>query len=256
MPLTFAHPAAALPLRRAGLSFLPLVIGSMAPDALYFAHLTALGGDAHAFPGLLTIALPVGGAVLWLFDRVMRAPLGELMPAGVQARTGAMPRRAPFASVRATVWTVLALAAGAGSHALWDSFTHRSRWGVERLPALRHLVDLGPLGEVPLYRVAQHASTLVGFVALGVAFRLWYARAPSAAATPRLSARARTLRIAAILGVALAVGVTVGWTEAARYSGAQHVRHAFAWNLATLAPATAFVLALCYSLASPLRRRR
>src|SRR5581483_12465816 len=50
VPFTLAHPAAVLPLRRRGLVFSALVVGSMAPDFEYFFGLKR--PISHTMPGI------------------------------------------------------------------------------------------------------------------------------------------------------------------------------------------------------------
>jgi hypothetical protein len=63
----------------------------------------------------------------------------------------------------------IALVFGALTHIIWDSFTHRSGMAVANLPAFRAIV----LG-VPLYKVLQHGSTLLGLLLIA----RWYFRLP------------------------------------------------------------------------------
>lgn len=66
----------------------------------------------------------------------------------------------------------LAIVIGALTHLAWDSFTHGSGWCVRHLPLLnRNFIDT-PWGHIPLFKVLQHGSTLLGSAWLGVlAFR-------------------------------------------------------------------------------------
>ncbi|MFE8604634.1 DUF4184 family protein [Archangium violaceum] len=171
VPVTLpAHAAAVLPffrLSRRGVPPTALVVGACAPDLSYVYTMRALGDYAHEFPGFVLFCVPVGLAVLvWLEALVLpalRRALPELL--GVQwgrfARTEGLPR-APLAWVA----TVGALVLGASTHLLWDGFTHASMWPADVLyPDI--LVPVGSR-ELPLARVLQHASSLVGsLVVLG-----------------------------------------------------------------------------------------
>lgn len=208
MPLTFAHPAAILPLARR-LPLSALVVGSMTPDVVYFLRLAPRGGFGHTLPGLFLFCLPAGALILWTFHRLVKRPFVALLPVSAQARmmptTGLFRAAVPADAVR----TVAALLVGAVTHDIWDAFTHASGWGVIYLPVLAtSAVALPGIGTVvQWYRIVQHLSTLAGLSALaGAAGRWWrsasvvpvepgYARAGPCAAShclARRSARART----------------------------------------------------------------
>ncbi|HEX8440626.1 DUF4184 family protein [Archangium sp.] len=165
MPVTLpAHAAAVLPffrLSRRGLLPTALVVGACAPDLAYVYAVRGVGEPSHQVPGFLLFCVPMGLAVLVWLEVLVLPALRLALPevGGVQwgrfARTEGLPRT-PLA------WSlaVAALVLGATTHILWDGFTHRSMWPAEAL--YPHVVV--PLGgrELPLPRVLQHASSLVG----------------------------------------------------------------------------------------------
>lgn len=175
MPLTPAHAAAAWPLSRV-LPPLPLdalVIGTMTPDFEYLVRMAPQGRTAHSLMGLLVFCLPVGVGVWIVYRYVVRPALVTLFPEGL--RTGLVARQSSLVSV------VAAILIGAASHSLWDSFTHFHGWGVRRVPDLLTIVHLGGRVYLPLYRVLQHASTIVGLIALVVWVWRWLTRQPAVA---------------------------------------------------------------------------
>jgi hypothetical protein len=171
MPVTLpAHAAAVLPffrLGRRGLMPTALVVGACAPDLSYVYALRELGDFAHEFPGFILFCVPVGLTVLlWLEALVLpalRLALPEL--AGVQwgrfACTEGLPRTLPGWGL-----AVVALVLGASTHLLWDGFTHHTMWPASVL--YPEVVVPAGSRELPLARVLQHASSLVGsLVVLG-----------------------------------------------------------------------------------------
>lgn len=171
MPVTLpAHAAAVLPffrLLRRGVLPSALVIGACAPDLSYLYAVRGLGDAAHEFPGFVVFCVPMGlGMLLWLEVLVLPA-LRRALPevGGVQwgrfMRSEGLP-----GTPLAWLSTVGALVLGAATHLLWDGFTHHGMW-----PASLLYPDvLVPVGsrELPLARVLQHASSLVGsLVVLG-----------------------------------------------------------------------------------------
>jgi hypothetical protein len=224
MPWTFAHPAAVLPLRRfcpRYLSFPALVVGSTMPDFGYYAPGTDFATHAHSFWGLIEICLPIGILVLLVLC-LLRKPLCFLLP---QPHRAAL---APVADTRIT-WDIslllkvmMSLVIGAGTHLVWDAFTH------ERDLIGLHLTLLqGPafhLGQtvVPIYYVLQWLSTLLGAAFLLVAYRRWL-QGTAAWAMYRDTERQDRWRhrlLRAIAVVALLVAVPLGLNIAAQFSGA------------------------------------
>lgn len=202
MPLTFAHPAAVLPLARR-LPFSALVVGSMAPDFLYFLRLAPRGHFGHTLPGLVLFCLPVGAAVLWAFHRLVKRPFVALLPAAMQERLVPAAERFRMATRGDAGRAAVALLVGAATHDVWDAFTHATGWGVARIPALaRGVIALPASGTVVHgYTILQHASTAVGLLALAVAAARWWRSAPRVPVVPALAARLRASRLATLLGV-------------------------------------------------------
>ena len=182
MPYTLAHPAAVLPLRSASrrhLALAPLAIGATMPDVQYFMRLSAEGRFTHTLPGLLLVCLPVGWIVLLLFDRFGRAGLAALLPPGW--RLPEAPASRPLLP------TSLALFVGSVTHVVWDAFTHDYGWVVRTVPVLKAPVAASLPG-LPWYAALQHASTVLGLVALAAAVWPWLREQPPVA-VPQLVAR-------------------------------------------------------------------
>src|ERR1700761_9086341 len=86
MPFTFAHPAAILPLRRSRfLQTVPLIIGSMVPDAPYFFpyRVTAFVGETHTLISSILVDVPMG-MVFLIATLLFKEPLTILL--GARAR--------------------------------------------------------------------------------------------------------------------------------------------------------------------------
>ena len=83
MPFTFAHPAAAVPLRRwlgrAGV-LSALVIGSMAPDLTYFVPFGVDRASTHSLTGVLWFCLPLGVVTYYIFNFLVRPVMYVLLP--------------------------------------------------------------------------------------------------------------------------------------------------------------------------------
>jgi hypothetical protein len=172
VPFTPAHPLAVVPLfaRRLRLDPTCLVIGSMSPDFEYFARVRLVSRIGHTLPGLVLWCLPVTLLCAWLFHRVVKAPGVRVLPRGLAARLGVFAERPWPATPGIAVIAGLVVSAllGAITHDLWDGVTHRDMWGPKHIAALNQLYVVPGIGVMPLCRILQHASTVVGLVALAV----------------------------------------------------------------------------------------
>ena len=211
MPVTIAHPIAAIPLRRplGRMGVLPaLVIGSIAPDVPFFLPFPLHRTVTHNLTGLIWFCLPVGAAAYLLFDRVLERPLRALMPEAVQRRlppAGAVARPPAWSAA-----VLLSVLAGAATHVLWDSFTHGGGAGV-LFPALETRLFTVSGYTFYVFSVLQHASSLIGTLLMAAWLARWYRAAPRTAApvAADLSPRVRRWLLAAIGIVVLAAVVAV-----------------------------------------------
>jgi uncharacterized protein DUF4184 len=178
VPWTFAHPAAVLPLRRLCpkyLSFVALVVGSITPDLGYYFGQFRAASFAHTISGSLVLCLPSGLVVLALLF-LLRKPLLFLLPQPHRHALTAFSNAIDRLTVNRIAVITYSLVLGAWTHIVWDSFTHYAAWGTNHIAMLReplfHVGTHALLG----YQVLQRLSTLVGTVALVVAYAIWLRR--------------------------------------------------------------------------------
>lgn len=170
MPITFAHPAAVLPLARRGLVLSALAIGSMTPDFTYFLRISEDRVADHSLAVALRFGVPAGLVVLWLFQVVLKRPLLSLLPVSHQQRLAGLAAGFRFGPLRRFILIVVSLIIGAMTHLVWDAFTHLTGWGVRHLPILTTpVVDVAG-AHFPTYKLLQYGSGILG-VAVLVA---WY----------------------------------------------------------------------------------
>lgn len=197
MPATFpSHAAGALPLklwRPRRFDGVALVAGSAAPDAYYALNGYLAVPPTHNPPGLFWFSLPVA-----LLGTVLVRWAAPVVAAHLPARPAwlALPDYGVLGRVRhrwyVTAWSALL---GAGTHVVWDGFTHnpdaRHGWAAARVPGLAREAWAG----TPWWLFLQHASTVVGaVVAVAVAvhigrgrlLRAWHGGPPPATRAPRL----------------------------------------------------------------------
>jgi hypothetical protein len=183
MPFTLAHPAAAIPLRRALGRFgvLPaLIIGSLAPDFPYFLPVSIPRATTHTFGAVFWFCVPATVLAYVLYDRLLQAPIVFLLPAPIRARLETPSRHA--LTLEHLLAVCLSAALGALTHVVWDSFTHASGAAVQVLPPLRDLVaDLWGY-HLWVFKVLQHVSTIGGSILLAYWSWRWFLRTPPTSA--------------------------------------------------------------------------
>jgi hypothetical protein len=218
VPFTISHAAAALPFRRARLIPSALVVGTFAPDLVYFVRLQSGGGWGHTIPGALGMSLPLGLITVWIFHRFVKTPVVYLLPDRVRARLTAELVPFRFGTLRRFLLITLSLLIGIATHLLWDALTHPQYGIVARLRFLWIPVRLPVLGWEPWYEVLQLISTLVGIAAIATWCLLWFLHARPAdriSANP-LSPRRRLLiacliLTASLLGALLRARIVIGY---------------------------------------------
>lgn len=181
MPFTPSHAAAVLPFLRTPLPASALIAGSVAPDLPFYLPFE-LPWPTHTAGAVVTTDVLIGLAAWALWHGLLSAPAVRAAPAALRARLTGIPvgLRTRSSSATRVAWTLLALAVGAGTHVLWDEFTHPRRWGPETFPVLA-----GQWGALPGYRWLQYGtSVLGGLVLLGWVLR-WWLRTPARGSVPR-----------------------------------------------------------------------
>ena len=174
MPFTLAHVAAALPFRRLRLVWSALIVGTIAPDLEYFVRFAPDDGYGHTLAGSLLLSLPLAILTLWLFHAFVKAPLIELLPDGIQRRLVNHHREFQFRGRVRFTWIVASVLLGMATHLVWDSFTHPNTWLYRSWPVLRKPINGLVFGTVPIYKVLQHGSTIIGLAVLLIWLLLWY----------------------------------------------------------------------------------
>jgi len=167
MPFTISHAAAVLPFSRFLARWRVLsaaLIGSMVPDFGWFTPWRPTRFETHSVIGLLTFCLPAGLAAFWVFQRLIKTPLIELLPDGAYLRWRAIAAPADYTDPMQWIWASCGLLAGALSHLVWDAFTHERALGMRMIPALDEpAVRIGG-HHLAGARLLQDASSLIGLI--------------------------------------------------------------------------------------------
>lgn len=161
MPFTLCHTAVAYPLARRHLVLSAVVVGCMAPDFEFFLRLSLLSRWGHTLPGALAMTLPAALATLWMFHAVLKRPLIALAPRNLQLALAPYAGEFPFLPAKRLVQILASLAIGILSHIALDTFTHKTDWGVRTFGSLHTLLPLPFTAGIPIYRILQHAATVV-----------------------------------------------------------------------------------------------
>lgn len=165
MPFTFSHPAIVLPamgIKRPWVSMSGLIIGSIAPDFEYFIKMKLSGRYSHSIEGMFLLDLPIACVIIILFHGVVKKPLIDNLPNYFYARLITLRDFDFFDHMSKYFLSIVCcMLVGIASHILWDSFTHANAFE-DRVPFLAQPVFIGGAFEVPLFRVLQHVSTVVG----------------------------------------------------------------------------------------------
>jgi hypothetical protein len=192
VPFTLSHPAAVLPIARTKLVFSALVAGALAPDIGYFLTFSSQHAESHSLAGLFTVCLPSGFLLLLLFHKLLKRPLLALLPSSHQARLFPYAQNFRFGPALRVALILLSLLIGSITHLTWDSFTHQTGWVVQRVPELNTPIQLTHTKAMPVYKLLQHGSSVLGLIVLALAYFAWLRRAePSHAKLPGLASCAK-----------------------------------------------------------------
>lgn len=177
MPWTFAHPAAAVLVRRFGGASLPLsglAMGSLSPDFGYYIGAFGVATHAHTLRGTLEVCVPSACVLLLILLRLrglLVAPLPQPHRRAIECLSSpSLLSTANIARMLVALWV------GAMTHLAWDSFTHASGAMVSVIAPLRQVLFEISGRAFATYTILQHVGTLFGIVVIGTAYGLWLSR--------------------------------------------------------------------------------
>ncbi|MDR6967106.1 magnesium-transporting ATPase (P-type) [Flavobacterium arsenatis] len=145
-----------------------LVVGSMIPDFEYFLRMKLQSNYSHTLEGVFWFDLPLGILASFAFHNFVKKSFIDNLPLFLKSR---------FSIFKAFDWNAyfiknwliicISILIGAFSHLLWDSFTHYDGYFVNKFPILQDSVLFLNL-EMPILKIAQHASTFLGAILIFV----------------------------------------------------------------------------------------
>lgn len=212
MPFTPAHAAAAWPIWKArpSLPLSALIIGTLSPDFEYFLTLAPITRWAHTPAGLVLFCLPVSIVVWFVFRRLIRPALLDLLPHGSASALGSP----------STSWTraIIAVTLGALTHVAWDGFTHQNDWAVRAWPFLQTMVSPQCLPGLRWYKLLQHVSTAAGLLTIAAWIVAWVRSQPASARHWAPGQLARVSRAASLLVILTAISAFLNATQATSWT--------------------------------------
>ncbi len=211
MPFTLSHVALVLPFSRPLARWRLLsatIIGSMVPDFGFLSPWRPLRIDTHGPLALLTFCLPVGLAVFWIFQRLIKTPIMEVLPDAAYARWTPYAAAADIGSLKQWIAAAAGILAGALTHLVWDGFTHEGARGVRMIPALDESgLDIAGHHLIGVH-LMQDVSSVIGLavVAAVLAYQLRPMTQGGGAPSRTLSRRERVAWVLAYLATAFTIG--------------------------------------------------
>lgn len=154
--------------------------------------------------GSFVLTLPLALLALWIFHGIVKLPTAKLLPEAIQRRLQDNLGAFRFGGAARFLLIIASILLGIATHLLWDSFTHSTTWPYRHWAVLRQSFALPIAGQMPLYKLLQHGSTIVGMGILSVWLLHWYRTSqPSAPLENQFSPQKKAAIVALVTAIAL-----------------------------------------------------
>lgn len=164
MPFTFAHPSIVLPLKSKYFNLSGLILGSMAPDIIYFVLFSPSSNLGHTLLGFILFNLPMCFLLNYLFYKYIQELFILTLPNFISAKYIYMIRSKNRLLNKTDILRFsYSSLIGMSTHVLWDDFTHSTGFFVKNIDLLRQNITLFNI-DIPFYKILQHGSTIIGFL--------------------------------------------------------------------------------------------
>lgn len=164
MPFTLAHPSIVLPFKSKYFNLTALILGSMAPDFIYFLLFSPSSNLGHTMIGFILFNLPMCFLINYVFFKYMKDMIIWSMPKCISDRYMYITKYENNICNKADLLKfVYSALIGMMTHILWDSFTHETGFFVSKISMLSMNIELLQRN-IPIYKILQHGSTIVGFI--------------------------------------------------------------------------------------------
>jgi hypothetical protein len=164
MPFTFAHPSAILPLKNKSFNLSGLILGSMAPDFIYFILFNPSSNIGHTFLGFVLFNLPICFLLNYIFYKYIQELFIVSMPTFISTRYIYLVQNKNQLSNRKDILRfIYSCLIGMLTHIFWDAFTHKTGFFVNQIPFLKHSILIFDVS-IPIFKILQHGSSFIGFI--------------------------------------------------------------------------------------------
>lgn len=170
MPFTFSHPAIALPLKAVKpkwFSTTGLVVGSIAPDFVYFLKMGGNADFGHTLAGIFILDIPLAFFIAIAFHHWVRNVLILHFPAPLDKKYSNFLDY-DFLSYIKKHWMLFMASSVVGilSHLFWDDFTKPDGFVYYLAPSFfSQKVNIGPVN-TSLHMLIERTGSVIGLVFL------------------------------------------------------------------------------------------
>lgn len=163
MPFTLAHPAVVIFSKNKNFNLLGLILGSMAPDFIYFLLFNPSSNLGHTLLGFVILNLPICFLLNYLILKFIKNPFIINLPSKIcNYYTYLINYNFNFKSTKDIFIFTYSCIVGMLTHIIWDAFTHKTGYFVVTINLLKESIHI--LGyQVPFFKLLQHGSSLLGF---------------------------------------------------------------------------------------------
>lgn len=164
MPFTLAHPGAVVFIKNKHFNLSALILGSMAPDFIYFMLFSPSSNLGHTILGSIIVNIPLCFLLNYIYYKYIKDPFILNSPNFISKYYWSfLYTRNNVTNIKEAVVFMYSSIIGMITHVFLDSFTHKTGYFVLKLNFLRQTIDL--LGhKIYVYKIAQHGGTVLGFI--------------------------------------------------------------------------------------------
>lgn len=160
MAFTLAHPAAVIHFTKKHKSYInnaAMIFGTMAPDFEYFILFKPKEVIGHSIKGFLFVNLPLVILLYLIFYKVIKSDLISNFPRGINQHLHALYNdKIKLFSFKEFIVFSYSSFIGMATHVVWDSFTHKNGFFVNKIDVLSNTIL-----NIPIYKYLQHGSTIL-----------------------------------------------------------------------------------------------
>ena len=171
MPFTLAHPSIIIFCKNRYLNLMGFILGSMSPDFIYFLCFNPSSNFGHTILGFIFFNLPLCFLLNFLIFRYVKTIFILSLPNFLLNRYSYLIYSSnKLNNLKNFFIFIYSSLFGMLTHVFWDAFTHESGFFVNRFPLFFKKSFTLLKYKVPIYKLFQHGSTLIGFLIIIIYF--------------------------------------------------------------------------------------